>query len=458
MNDQRNELLFVAEQIVAFGSKQVDQIEVLIQHTFNIGANVALGQMKTARKTQEAGAAIRCVVGKRLGCAFTNRLDQATLEETVKQAISAAKTSAIDETWSNLPMKTVYGKVRDEWDDSILEREPRVFIDLLTDVTQKVIARSKDIIVGQAGVGVVYGWSAYANSNGVSISDRGTRASVYLGVVAPTPTGGMTPSIFESEVSRNYALDTDGMVNRAVHYVQIAKKPAKGETGSGSVIMIGNALGSLLYYSFFPSIRGENVVRGKSMLASRRGDQIASKSLSIIDDGLQPGAFRTSLFDDEGVARQTTPIIEKGKLGTFLWDNYWANRNGVQSTGNAQRNLRTGVVEIQPSTIVVPSGEGSLEDLIGDVDSGYLIKGFQGAHSSNQDTGDFSVVGNPCFRIENGQLTGCVQDLMLAGNAFQLIKKVDSIGEDVREFFLPNTAFCGPSIWFTDLQVVAKGD
>jgi PmbA protein len=458
MADRRDRLLALAERVVTFGAKKVDQIEVLIQDTFSIRANVALGQVKTATKTQEAGVAIRCVLGKRLGCAFTNRLDQATLEETVKQAISAAETSTTDETWSHLPLKTAYGKVRDVWDDSILEREPGVFVDLLTDVTQKVIACDKNIIVGQAGVGVVYGWRAYANSNGVSIPDRGTRASVYLGVVAPTSTGGMTPSIFESEVSRNYTLDTEGVVNRAVHYVQIAKRPAKGETGSGSVIMIGNALGSLLYYSFFPSIRGENVVREKSVLASRRGDQIASKSLSIIDDGLQPGAFRTSLFDDEGVSRQTTPIIEKGKLGTFLWDNYWANRHGEQSTGNAQRNLRTGVVGIQPSTIVVPTGKGSLEDLIGDVNSGYLIKGFQGAHSSNQDTGDFSVVGNPCFRIENGQLTGCVHGLMLAGNAFQLVKKVDSVGEDTREFFLPNTAFYGPSIRFTDLQVVAKGD
>jgi PmbA protein len=267
----------------------------------------------------------------------------------------------------------------------------------------------------------------------------------------------MTPSIFESAVSRSFDLDIEHVVDRAVRYVELARVPVKGETGSGTVIFVGNALGDLLYHAFFPSICGENVVRRKSAMADRKGDLIASPNLSIIDDGLRPGCFRTSLFDDEGVPKQFTSIIEKGRLRSFLWDNYWASRHDEKSTGNAQRDLRTGTIKIQPTTIVIPNDRESLEDLVSDVDSGYLIKGLQGAHSSNQDTGDFSVVANPCFRIVDGQLVGCVHGLMLAGKAFQLIQQVDRVGGDAREFFLPGTAFYGPSVRFTDLQTISKG-
>jgi PmbA protein len=456
--DRRSELLTLAEQIVTLGTKQADQIEVFVQDSKETNAEVALGQMKTAVNIQEAGAAIRCVVDKRLGCAFTNRVDSSILEKTLHQAIAAAKTSTPDETWSDLPMKASYSKVSEVWDEATSTKSPSFFVDMLADMTRNVTDQSKDVIVGQAGIGGIYGWSAYANSNGVSVADRSTRAYVYAGIVAPTPAGGMTPTIVEFDLSRSCDLDVDGVVTRAIRFIELAKKPAKGATGSKTVILIGNAFGNLLYFSFFPSIRGENVVREKSVLASRQDEQIASKDLSLIDDGLLSGGFRTSLFDDEGVPRQTTSIIEKGELRSFLWNNYWAKRYGGQSTGNAQRNLRTGVVGIQPSTITVPAGKGSLEELIHEVDSGYLIKGLQGAHSSNQDTGDFSVVGNPCFRIEDGQLTGCVPGLMLAGNAFQLIQKVEKIGEDNREFFIPNSSFYSPSIRFTDLQVIAKGD
>jgi PmbA protein len=456
MVDRQDELLALTERIVSFGSKETDQIEVLAQDTYNINANVALGQLKTASKAQEAGVAIRCIIDQKLGCAFTNRLDEATLKRTLKQASRAAKSGPSDKKWKNLPIINRYSIVHDVWDDSILEKEPGFFIDILADMTKNTLSQDKDIIVGQAGIGASYGWNSYANSNGVSVADRGTMAFIYLGVVAPTSAGGMTPSIFESEVSRKFDLNIDQVMGRAVKYVQLAKKPAKGETGSGNVIILGNALGELLYYSFYPSISGENVVREKSVVASSQGDQIASENFSLIDDGIKTGAFRTALFDDEGVPRQTTPIIDKGKLESFLWDNYWANRKGEKSTGNAHRNLRTGLVSIQPTTIAVPKGKGSLNDLISEIVSGYLIKGFQGAHSSNQDTGDFSVVANPCFRIENGQLTGCVHGLMLAGNAFKLIKQVNRVGDDTREFFLANTAFYGPSIHFTNTQVIAK--
>jgi PmbA protein len=448
--------LVLAEEIVASGSGEVDQIEVLTQDTYNINADVALGQLKTAAKTQEAGAAIRCIIGQRLGCAFTNRLDKRSLKKTVTQAIKAAKGSTEDEEWKNLPTETQYGRVHDVWDDAIPEKEPGIFIELLADMTKRTMAQNQDAIVGQAGIGASYGWSAYANSNGIAVSDRGTMAFVYLGVVAPTPSGSMTPAIFESDLSRCFKLDIDRVIERAGRYLQLARKPARGETGPGNVTVMGNALGELLYYAFYPSISGENVVRAKSVLASQEGERVASEDFSLIDDGIKPGAFRTALFDDEGVPRRTTPIIEQGTLKSFLWNSYWANRANRESTGNAHRNLRTGVVSIQPTTISVPKGESSFDELISDVTSGYLVKGFQGAHSSNQDTCDYSVVANPCFRIEKGQLTGCVHGLMLAGNALNLIKQVHRVGDDIHEYFLENSAFHGPSIQFTDTQVIAK--
>lgn len=139
MIDQRNELLSVAEQVVALGSKQVDQIEVLIQSTFSIKANGALGQIKTAEKTRETGAAIRCIVDNRLGCVFTNLLDTANLEDMVKQAKSSADCSTPDKSWKGFPTRSAYGTVSEVWDPSLLNKEPSVFVDLLSDMTQKTL-------------------------------------------------------------------------------------------------------------------------------------------------------------------------------------------------------------------------------------------------------------------------------------------------------------------------------
>ncbi len=456
MKDRRDELLALAEKAVAFGSKHVDQIEVYMQDLFNTEAEVAIGQINSANRTQDAGAAIRCIVGTRLGCAFTNKLDQATIQKAVKQAIAAAKSSTEDATWKGLPTKAKYSEVSGTWDDAIPEKEPGVFVDLLAETSQKATAQSEGGIVGQAGVGSVFGWSAYANSLGVGAADRSTIAYIYIVLLAPTPTG-MTPGIIEIDVQRNFDLELERVVTDAVKYLKVAKKTVDGETGAQTVVFTGNAIGTLLYFALLPSARGDSIVREKSILADKLGDKIASEKLSFLDDGLRPGAWATSLFDDEGVPRQSTPVIEKGKLKSFVWDTYWANRHGVESTGNASRNMRTGVISIQPSTLVVPEGKGSLEDLISDIDSGYLVKGLQGAHSSNQDTGDFSVVANPCFRIIDGELTGCVNGQMVAGGAFDLIQKVDKLAGNSRQYLLPGgVAIHGPSISFSGVQAIAK--
>ncbi len=458
MKDRRNELLALAEKAVTSASKNAEQIEVLVQDSYQISCEVALGQMNKATQVQDSGVAIRCILGKSIGSSFTNRLEWKSIAQAVKSAISAAKVGTPDETWTDLPQKAKYSEIKDVWDDTIPEKDPSEIVDLTSKLTKRIIDQGEDIIVGQAGTGVVYGWNAYANSNGVGTSDRATASAAYAVLVAPTPTG-ITPPAIAEDVKRDFNLDIDFIVESSVNDVLLAKKSVKGLTERGTVIMNPQALGEIFIHTLIPAIYGENVVRGKSLLAERIGEKIGSNKLSIIDDGLLPGGFNTFLFDGEGVPHKTTPIIENGRLKSFLWDNYWGHRHGEKSTGNASRNLRTGLVSIQPTNIVLPPGKLPLKDLIGDVKSGYLIKGVQGAHSSNQETGDFSVVGNPAFRIQDGKLTGCCHGLMLAGNIFDIIKKVDCLGSDVRGYLVePNNSIVAPSIRLKDVQVIGKAD
>jgi PmbA protein len=458
IKDQRNELLALAERAVAFGAKQVDQIEILVENQYSIGCEVNLGEMSKATKLQEGGAAVRCVVNHRVGCGFTNRLTRPMLEQAVKQAVAAAKASTPDETLADLPAKATYSQVRDVWDDAILGKEPGDFVDLTAELNQKIASHGQDIIVGEAGIGSMYGWTAFANSNGISATDRATITYAYAALVATTPSG-VTPAVIDIDVKRRFDPDIDKLVERAVKDVLLAKKPAKGKTAPSTVVMNARTLAELFLFTLVPSVRGENVVRGRSVLAKRRGDKIAASVLSITDDGLRPGAFGTSAFDDEGVPRQNTALVENGRLRSFLWDSYWSHQANAKSTGSASRDLRTGLVSIQPSNIIIQPGKKSFDDLVGDISSGYLIKGLQGAHSSNQETGDFSVVGNPAFRIENGKLTGCCHGLMVSGNIFDLLQHADQVGSDVREYLAwSTTSVIGPSTRFADVQVVAKQD
>jgi predicted Zn-dependent protease len=159
--------------------KQSDQIEVLVKNNFEISTEINLGEISRATKSQEIGASIRVVVGQRLGSAFTNRLEQSILEKSVKRAIAAAKASTSDTTWQDFPQPMKYPKPPNVWDDKIPETDPSVFVDMSTTMVEQTKQRDAEIIFGEGGAGGFYGWTAYANSNDIVISDRGTGVFAY---------------------------------------------------------------------------------------------------------------------------------------------------------------------------------------------------------------------------------------------------------------------------------------
>jgi PmbA protein len=129
-------------------------------------------------------------------------------------------------------------------------------------------------------------------------------------------------------------------------------------------------------------------------------------------------------------------LIEKGVLKHFLFDNHSANKAGVSSTGNASRQgiasyASTPVLEA--SNFVFGSGNRSGEELVGEVEDGLIVYGVQGAHSSNPESGEFSVVATPAWKIEGGEVVGAVRDVMLTGVVFDVLGNVSALGNNVRK-------------------------
>ena len=141
------------------------------------------------------------------------------------------------------------------------------------------------------------------------------------------------------------------------------------------------------------------------------------------------------IADDEGVATRVNTLIENGVFRGFLWNNYWAHKAGLESTGNGTRSFRSGAMGIGAHNMVLREGSRRIEDLIGAVDYGYLVSSFQGAHSSNPDTGSISVVANPAFVIEDGEVSGSTV-FMLSGNIYDLMGRVSEVSREIRPVFM----------------------
>ena len=443
----------LCEYIVSKGlGRGASAVEVLARSASEMESTIEMGQTSSVNRKTGDAVSIRIYSSRRMGAAFTNIASKKAAEEALDFALKAASASTEDPDWVALPKPSPYSEISGLWHDSVLECEPSSVVELAGKFMDRAVEAEPGLIPAFGGAGVGYEKAAYANSSGISHSEKETIAYTYLEAIAKTQSG-VTPGVGSYEIKRSLDMDLERAVEDITGMIRICKRTAEGSTGKHPVIMHPMAYGQLLRYTLLEGVKGDNVARGKSKLAGRIGEKIASDLVTIVDDGTDTRGVNTSVADDEGVPRQRTPIFEEGVLRSFLWDTYWANKMGEESTGNARRSMRQGLVELATTNMVVEPGRRGIEDIISEIGHGYLIRNVQGAHSSNPESGDFSVVGNPAILVEDGEMVGAVHGLMVSGNVFELLNQVVEIAETP----IVLQGLIGPEIVFGDVNVIARG-
>jgi PmbA protein len=170
------------------------------------------------------------------------------------------------------------------------------------------------------------------------------------------------------------------------------------------------------------------VQRGRSPFAGRLGEEVAAGELALADDGTDPEGLAASPFDDEGVPRRRTPLVESGRLRTYLHDSYTARRDGGASTGNASRAGYRSPPSVSTSNLVVPDGVMDFEALAGKAGDGVYVTDVVGLHSGvNPVSGTFSV-GASGRVISGGALAEPISGFTIASDLRSMLLAVRAVG------------------------------
>lgn len=180
-----------------------------------------------------------------------------------------------------------------------------------------------------------------------------------------------------------------------------------------------------------PSFLADQVAKGRSPLRDRVGQPLFSPLLRLVDDGrVGPAAFP---FDDEGVARQRTVLVEGGRVRGFLYDSYWGQRLGHPSTGNAHRPGAQGLPTVSISQLILEPGSHSPRRLLEEAGEAFWVRQILGAHTADPVSGSFSV-GAAGVLCRGGRPGEPVQGVAISGNLLELLGKVRAVGDDLRFF------------------------
>jgi PmbA protein len=431
---EKDQMVHLAENAVSIALKKgAAEAEAYVYEGQTTNVGIERGQITKSNRIIDRGLGIRVAVNKAVGFAYTNIIEgQKAIEETILRALSAARASKPDQDWNGLPEKNLYGTAEKIYDRKILELHSEGLVDIASEMLDAAVSVNKRVFPIEGGAGAAYLSSAIANSNGITAFERGTIMECSLAAVAKEKTM-VTPVCFEFNAERAYDVDPAWVGKEAARLAVSALKTKQIKTETTKLILTQFALQQLLYYTLINAVKADNVQRNQSPFKGKIGEKVASENVTIYDDGLFPGGLRTWAFDGEGVPHQRTALIEKGVLRGFLYDNYAAKKEGVESTGNASRAGYLSTPSIEATNFQITSGNKTAAQLMSEVDDGLIIYYLQGAHSSNPVSGDFSVVATPAWKIRKGEITHATRGVMLAGNLFEVLKNVSLIANNERK-------------------------
>lgn len=430
-------------ELIDFTKKAVDyaiksganEAEAFLSTNSGTSIKIERGQIDRSIKNTDQGLGIRVIHRKAMGFAYTNKLAINNIENVAKRAVKAAKASRSDKHWMKFPNPQKFSKINGTIDEKINALSSNNLVQITSDMLDAVSNYDKRVLAVNGGTSTSIFSNMVVNSQGIEAFETGTAIGCSLETIARDGSD-VTPSCFEVDVKRIYDIDSKKVGVEASKKAVSSLKAKKIKSGKLPVIFTQAAFRALLYYTVMNAIKADFVQRERSAFKDKIGEQVASDVVTIYDDGLLDGGLLTSKFDDEGVPNQRTIIIEKGILKNFLYDNYSANKSGVQSTGNASRlghAAYSSTPVLDTTNFTFKKGNKSTNTLIEEVDSGLIVYGVQGAHSSNSESGEFSVVATPAWKIEKGNILHAVKDVMLSGVFFDVLMNISELGNNIRQ-------------------------
>ena len=410
----------VAAQAVALARRQgADQAEVGASYEEGLSVTVRMGELESVERQRDRGLAITVYRDKRKGSASTTDFSPASVEDTVRKAMSIGSFTTADEYAGLADAELMASEQKSldlyfPWD---------VDVDRATELALRGenAARALDARIANsegASVSSGVGQRVYANSHG------------FIGSY-PTSTHSMSCSVLakaEDSLERDYwytvsrhpeDLETPEKVGEEAARRAVQRLNARTLSTRKVPVLYPAELAKGLFGHLIAAVRGTAQYRRASFLLDAVGKEVLPSFIDIDEDPWMPRALASAPFDAEGVATRKRRLVERGVLRAMC----------CRATRRGAWGLRRRATPAAFTTCSSSRRPARSQDLIKDCDEAFVVGELLG-QGVNTVTGDYSR-GAAGFWVERGEIVHPVHEVTIAGNLKDLFREIQAVGSDV---------------------------
>jgi len=369
------------------------------------------------------------VSGEKTAFAYSDEISFAALQDAAKatRAIAAAGQARRTKVAERRMPVPLYRDI-----DPIQSLQSDAKVALLEKLEKKCRALDPRITQVMASLGGEYEVVLIARADGMAAD---VRPLVRLSVQVIAEQDGRRESGTSGGGGRtDYSHFTDAELDRyaraAVSQALTNLEARPAPAGTMTVVLGPGWPGVLLHEAVGHGLEGDFNRKGSSAFSGRLGQRVASRGVTVVDDGTIPGRRGSLTVDDEGTPTQRTVLIEDGVLRGYMQDSLNARLMKMPLTGNARRESFAHLTMPRMTNTYMLAGHHDPKEILKSVKKGIYASNFGGGQVDITN-GKFVFSAAEAYMIENGKVTYPVKGATLIGNGPDALTRVSMIGSDL---------------------------
>ena len=411
-------------------SKSVDYSDIYFQYSKNEFWSLEDGVVKNGSFSIDQGVGLRSISGEQTAFTYSDDISNSSIKAAV-QAIKSMESNGNSAAYQ-IP-KNKQSNQKYTQNDPIESINNLEKIKILESIDS--IAKSISPLVTRVSASLASSFDVVLIQNhfGKLVEDIRPLVRLSVSVIVESKKrreqgssgggGRYNLTYFDNHLISKYAKEA---VDNALINLEAEASPA----GSMTVVLGSGWPGILLHEAIGHGLEGDFNRKGTSAFSNKMGQQVASKGITIVDDGTIKDRRGSLNYDDEGNETKNTTLIEDGKLVGYIQDAQNAKLMNMNLTGNGRRESYAHLPMPRMTNTYMLNGNHSKEEIITSVKNGLYASNFGGGQVDIT-SGKFVFSASEAYLIKDGRISHPVKGATIIGNGPDILKQVSMVGNDM---------------------------
>jgi len=411
--------------------------ELRVQENQTINMGFLNGNMVTNSKSSNNGVSARVYKGGSWGFASNSEFDEANVKEVLKAASNNALflNSRLDLGKDFFP-KTIGNMEIDLRSKKNVLTQGEIK-DFLKTVDEYIASKYNDLAQRYVGIRALSMEKSLITSEDSNFYSFVPTTAIIVQLTIMKDNAPV--NIYDvfggpGEIQEHLNNPTDLFVDIDQLYLQLVDKSegVSAKAGLREVILDSNISGILAHEAIGHTTEAD-LVLGGSIAGEYMNQQVASPLVSLVDFAhtyLGKTLTIPIFMDDEGTVAEDVNIIEHGILRNYMHNKESARLFNTVPRGNARAWQFNDEPLIRMRNTAILPGDSKLDEMIASIEDGYYLT--KTSNGQADTTSEFTFAVTMGYEIKNGKLGKAIKDTTISGIAFDVLKSVSAISNEMK--------------------------